>query len=65
MQKIRISAGYKTATSTSVQWGSFETVVPIEVARQLLSDKAARERLFRQFYPTAIMVDKNIDLAWL
>ena len=65
MQKIRISSGYKTATSTSVQWGSFETVVPIEVARQLLSDKAARERLFRQFYPTAIWVDKNVDFAWL
>ena len=64
MQKIRISAGYKTATSTSVQWGEFETVVPIEVAEQLLSDKAARERLFRQFYPTAIKVDK-VDLAWL
>ena len=64
MQKVRISANYKTATSTMTQYASVETEVPIEVARQLLNDKAGRERLFRQFYPTAIKVETP-DFAWL
>ena len=65
MKRVRVSAQYKTATSSMCQLAQFEAMLPKDEAYRLMNDREGRRRLVKSRYPSATEILGDVNYAVL